>query len=555
MAITANLHEGLLRLRDQMIERILWIDAICIDQGSIKERGDQIQHMAEIYCKANRVIVWLGENANNSDQALKNIRMAADAESQKPFNNTTDRQATLAILERPWFRRIWVLQEIAAAQHVVVMCGSMRIDGYAFCLGLSSLLPYKDTPNHIRSVTYLMRGSIFRPKYSLNTSGDISLDIRPLGELIDMYHTHEATERHDKVFALLGMSSDNPTASGLSPNYKTPWDELMARVVRFILGEQMFVKTWINQQAAVVSSKGYVIGIVASVQTTVDAYHSDKQLVNIKIRDTTGPLWTVQATAKPIEVGDILCHLLGAAKPMIIRPCEDYFSIIIIEFDPPQDGRLNSPGFGQLEQSGGSFVHDFLLIWDWDIPHREMPEEEYETWLSNRVLEYPYGESGEHPDEQIRLWNAAIIMSDAGSNKKAVINTLQGMKDAYARDFGEADQRTLTCMGKLALMYGRTGHFWEAEHEFWWMIWVKKNMPEERQGIIGDLINFEAMWKSQGQFHRAKHLGKTADLLKTVGTYPLTADEVIATIRSIDEDLAVILIGRRLRMSRKSKDF
>jgi hypothetical protein len=444
-----------------------------------------------------------------------------------------------------------VLQEIAAAQHVVIMCGSMRIDGYAFCLGLPSLLPYEDIPNHIRSVTYLMRGSIFRPKYSLNATGGVSLDIRPLGELMDMYHTHEATERHDKVFALLGMSSDNPSTAGLSPSYKTPWDDLMAQVVRFILGEQVFIQTWANQQAAVVFAKGYVIGIVTSVQTTEDAYRSDTQLVSIKIRDVTGPSWTVHATAKPIEVGDIFCHLLGAAKPTIIRPCEDYFSIIIIEFNPPQDDRMSSAGFGQLEQLGGPSMHDFLLVWDWDSSRGKMPDEEYETWCNSRVPDYPHGESEGYSDKQTRLWNAAMIMSDAGSSKKAVINTLQEMKDTYARDFGEADRRTLTCMSKLALMYGRTGHFWEAENEFWWMIWIKKNIPEGGQDIIRDLTNFEAMWKSQGQFHRAKHLGKTADLLKTVGISPLPADEVIATIRSIDENLAVLLIKQRLRTSHR----
>lgn len=108
LPITANLYEVLLRLRDKMIERILWIDAVCIDQTSIEERGEQIQYMAEIYSKANRVIVWLGEAADDSDEALKNIRMAADEEHQKTFNRDTDRQAILSLLERPWFRRIWV---------------------------------------------------------------------------------------------------------------------------------------------------------------------------------------------------------------------------------------------------------------------------------------------------------------------------------------------------------------------------------------------------------------------------------------------------------------
>jgi hypothetical protein len=108
MAITANLHEVLVRLRNRVIERVIWIDAICIDQGNITERGDQIRHMAEIYCKANRVIVWLGESADDSDQVLKSIRRAADEEVPRSSDDNVDGQSILTMLKRPWFRRIWV---------------------------------------------------------------------------------------------------------------------------------------------------------------------------------------------------------------------------------------------------------------------------------------------------------------------------------------------------------------------------------------------------------------------------------------------------------------
>lgn len=108
VAITANLYEVLVRLRDRVIERILWIDAICIDQSNTIERGDQIRYMAEIYCKANRVVVWLGESADGSDLVLKSIRMAADEEVTTSSDNNVDGQAVSAMLKRPWFRRIWV---------------------------------------------------------------------------------------------------------------------------------------------------------------------------------------------------------------------------------------------------------------------------------------------------------------------------------------------------------------------------------------------------------------------------------------------------------------
>src|SRR5215216_5740368 len=116
------------------------------------------------------------------------------------------------------------------------MCGSAKIDGYAFCLGLELLMGFyetrEDLQGRIRSITYLIRGAIFRPKYATRRSGMDSLGICPLGELIDMYHTHNATELHDKVYALLGMSSVDGSRASLSPNYGVPWEELLQRLVK-----------------------------------------------------------------------------------------------------------------------------------------------------------------------------------------------------------------------------------------------------------------------------------------------------------------------------------
>jgi hypothetical protein len=108
LAVTENLHAALLRLRDRSFERILWIDAICIDQDNLEEKSQQVQLMAKIYSKASHVLVWLGETADNSDKALERIRIAAENESPDSLNDKTIQQAILALLQRPWFRRIWV---------------------------------------------------------------------------------------------------------------------------------------------------------------------------------------------------------------------------------------------------------------------------------------------------------------------------------------------------------------------------------------------------------------------------------------------------------------
>lgn len=106
LPITTNLHTALLRLRDRFLERIIWVDAICINQQNLNERGSQVQRMAMIYALANRVIVWLGEAGDNSDQALEEVHKSADG--QEVGDDHGMQNAVLKLLQRPWFKRIWV---------------------------------------------------------------------------------------------------------------------------------------------------------------------------------------------------------------------------------------------------------------------------------------------------------------------------------------------------------------------------------------------------------------------------------------------------------------
>jgi hypothetical protein len=104
--ITTNLHTALLHLRDRFLERIIWVDAICINQQDLSERGSQVQRMAMIYALANRVIVWLGEAEDNSDQALEEIYRSADG--QPASEDQEIQSSVLKLLQRSWFKRVWV---------------------------------------------------------------------------------------------------------------------------------------------------------------------------------------------------------------------------------------------------------------------------------------------------------------------------------------------------------------------------------------------------------------------------------------------------------------
>ncbi|KAF2147007.1 uncharacterized protein K452DRAFT_218122, partial [Aplosporella prunicola CBS 121167] len=60
LSVPANLVDALQRFRKKTDPRMLWADAICIDQKNIKERGEQVPLMGKIFEGAKRVLVWLG---------------------------------------------------------------------------------------------------------------------------------------------------------------------------------------------------------------------------------------------------------------------------------------------------------------------------------------------------------------------------------------------------------------------------------------------------------------------------------------------------------------
>lgn len=119
LPVTRNLRAALSHLRDHFMDRIVWVDALCINQENDEEKGHQVEAMAKIYAKASRVIAWLGDAADSSDEALEVIRTAAEDqcvgilvdESHEPGH-----QAVLNLLERPWFQRMWVSVKLSTTE-------------------------------------------------------------------------------------------------------------------------------------------------------------------------------------------------------------------------------------------------------------------------------------------------------------------------------------------------------------------------------------------------------------------------------------------------------
>ena len=66
LLVTPNCDAAIRYLRYEVTSRILWIDAISINQQDFGEKNTQVQMMGEIYAGASRALVWLGEDSSFS---------------------------------------------------------------------------------------------------------------------------------------------------------------------------------------------------------------------------------------------------------------------------------------------------------------------------------------------------------------------------------------------------------------------------------------------------------------------------------------------------------
>lgn len=127
--VTVNLEAALRALRYADKPRVLWVDALCINQNDIKERGEQVRIIWDIFQAADCVVVWLGPEEGDSAIAMDNFARR-EAQTRLPARNWKERPAVhegrycgcaagdwktyppriglLNLAERRWFTRAWV---------------------------------------------------------------------------------------------------------------------------------------------------------------------------------------------------------------------------------------------------------------------------------------------------------------------------------------------------------------------------------------------------------------------------------------------------------------
>ena len=194
--ITASSAAALRRLRHERNDhRLIWIDQVCINQTDIPERNHQVSLMTQIYDHAQRVIVYLGEAADDSNEAMDFIRDVHAPEDHQ-IDEWSERPVSKGLqdlFKRPWFNRIWVLQEVAMARDTVVYCGDRSVDWEAFM----TFGRYNDSMYTIRNMPHVIR-------QEMNRARDWYEAPHPLKKLIDS-RPCEASDPRDKIYAILPL--------------------------------------------------------------------------------------------------------------------------------------------------------------------------------------------------------------------------------------------------------------------------------------------------------------------------------------------------------------
>ena len=68
--ISSNLEIALRHLRSNEVPRVLWIDALCINQQDLDEKANQVQLTNRIYSSAKKVLIWLGPKDDTRDTVM-----------------------------------------------------------------------------------------------------------------------------------------------------------------------------------------------------------------------------------------------------------------------------------------------------------------------------------------------------------------------------------------------------------------------------------------------------------------------------------------------------
>lgn len=265
MKVTSNLLAALKRLRPQTSgTRLLWIDALCINQEDIDERSAQVKLMTEIYRNARRTLVWIGEappeHAHEAFEIIKELGKIIEDLGIRDLRSTSPGDSLLKTIEirsrytleqlvtddvwhsiidvltgRAYFTRLWTLQEICLSciDKIIVYCGSYSLSWTIFYHAALFLeqcandLPHGWNAEGLFNV--ILPGELHTPIIRGSNS---------LHNCISAAYHRVATEPRDRIFGLLGMLDAATHLELRYLSYSTSLGRIFQALTKCLIREQ-----------------------------------------------------------------------------------------------------------------------------------------------------------------------------------------------------------------------------------------------------------------------------------------------------------------------------
>lgn len=231
-------------------ESWFWIDYLCINQADALERGHQVALMGSLYIRASRTVVWLGESTSDvADATAVMLHIVAwpwvrgaDEETARLRDSISSHQwqALRNWMKRPWWTRVWTLQEFLRPRRLTFLCGDETIERNTWYNAIINISNYSAIGNvgHDAFNIQWTRRRLMEWRGLSSTRFKHRIGAVPGMGLVSMMAYigfYEATDDRDRIYALLGVCTDiDRTIVGV-PNYDLTVEELYIRfAVNFI---------------------------------------------------------------------------------------------------------------------------------------------------------------------------------------------------------------------------------------------------------------------------------------------------------------------------------
>lgn len=236
----------------------LFIDALCIDQGSGSERNHQVAQMGTIYSHATSVLIWLGMahlplQDHMAETMPSEIRVTDPLESTVlrwkaveypaavPRNAPPDRwyeqdmALFLYIYDNPYGERAWVVQEICVAKSLAIWLDVAHIE-LKFVRDIANRI-LKTPSRWYSSVLFRMKEAFEKQHYhfldyhrtQFRRNKQERISPPHLVSLLDGYANKKCTDPRDRIFSMLSLCELD--AASIQVGYTMSLNELACRVM------------------------------------------------------------------------------------------------------------------------------------------------------------------------------------------------------------------------------------------------------------------------------------------------------------------------------------